>query len=151
MSLKSDISQARLRAYLTAKARAGRFDPRMCAYYKVSPRVNIGCKRAICRAFVAGLVPTSTTGGHHAPGSYHGKGRAVDFGLRQELVGTTRGMNRLKTFQRKEYWRARHNKLHPVELIGPINALVILQGRVSPLQEGAALENQHDTHVHEAY
>lgn len=150
-------SSERLRAYLTAKARLGLFDKRMCAYYGVNPRVNKPCKKAICRAYVVGLVPTATTGGEHAPGSWHyrknsmGEGCAVDFGNRKSLVGTSKGFNRLVTFQRKEFWRRRKNKIRPVELIGPINHLVVLKGSQTTLAEGSALETQHDNHVHEAY
>lgn len=148
---------ARLRAYLTLKARLGQFDKRMCGYYGVDPNVNAECKKAICRAFVAGLVPTSTTGGKHAPGSFHGQrnsqgqGRAVDFGLRKELVGTKKGYARLATFQRKEFWRRSQKKVKPAELIGPINALTVLRYQHTGLSEGSALEQAHDNHVHVAF
>jgi hypothetical protein len=142
----------RLRTYLTFKARLGRFDERMCHYYQVNTAVNAGCRSAICRGYAAGLVPTSTTGGQHATGSYHYRHMAVDFGLRRDLVGTAKGMTMLKTFQRKEHWRHRVGKLpHLVELIGPDNGLVVLRGRETNLIEGTPLETQHDNHVHEAY
>jgi hypothetical protein len=54
------------------------------------------CKRFIVRGYAAGLVPTSTTGGQHASGSFHkqkdaaGRGRAVDLGLRDEHVAGRR-------------------------------------------------------------
>lgn len=146
---KQHPSNARLRAYLTLKARAGVFDPRMCSFYDVDAHVNAECKKAICRAFAAGLVPTSTTGGKHAPGSYHGKRRAVDIGVRRP--GDPREGAKLLTFQRKEFWRARRGKIRPVELIGPINNLTILRGSRTSLAEGAPLETLHDNHVHEAY
>lgn len=148
----------RLRRYLTIKAALGRFDVRMCAYYGVSAKVNAGCRRAVCRAYAAGLVPTSTTAGRHAPGSFHGRrnrhgeGMAVDFGLRRELVGTAKGLERLRTFQRREHWRRRRGRLPGlVELIGPTNTLIVLARQETNLVEGAPLEQQHDDHVHEAY
>jgi hypothetical protein len=145
-------SNANLRAYLRLKAMAGRFDERMAAYYGVSTKVNPACKRAICRAYVAGLVPTSTTGGVHSPTSFHALGQAVDFGLRREEIGTAKGTKRLRTFQRKEFWRHRRGGLQRmVELIGPMNNRVILRAKETVLAEGAALENAHDNHVHEAY
>lgn len=151
MEVLSAVKSRSLRAYLTAKAKAGRFDKRMCAYYHVSPNVNLGCRRAICRAYAIGLVPTSTTDGHHARGSYHSRGRAVDLGLRRELIGTKKGAARLRIFQRKEYWRAGKRRIHPMELIGPDNGLIYLRGRKTHLREGQPLEQQHDNHVHEAY
>ena len=145
-----------LRVVLAVKARAGRFDARMCSYYGVSPNVNDGCRKAICRAYAAGLVPTSTLRSGSS-GSYHNRrdakrrGLAVDFGLRRELVGTSKGRARMVTFQRKEHWRRRKGKIRPVELIGPDNRLIVLRDRETDLSEGAALEEQHDNHVHEAY
>lgn len=145
-------SGARLRAYLKLKALAGRFDKRMCAYYGVSPDVNAGCKRAICRAYVGGLVPTSTTGGVHSATSFHSKGQAVDFGLRRDEIGTQKGLRKMQTFQRKELWRFRNKKLRRlVELIGPNNNRIVLRGRETDLAEGDTLEQMHDNHVHEAY
>ncbi len=152
-------SNARLRAFLTLKARLGMFDERMCGFFRVDPKVNAGCRAAICRAYAAGLVPTSTTGGQHAPGSFHkqnnarGEGLAVDIGLRSDLVGTPAGANRLATFQRKEHWRFHNGKLKHdlVELIGPTNTLAVLRDVETDLVEGTPLENQHDNHVHEAY
>lgn len=144
-------SDARLRVYLTLKAKAGRYDRRMLGYYGVPHISSRGCQQAICRAYAAGLVPTATTNGGHAPSSYHYQGKAVDFGLRRLLVGTHEGATRLVTFQRKEMWRRDHGKIHPVELIGPTNALAVLRGHKTALQEGTPLEQQHDNHVHEAY
>lgn len=144
-------TKAALRTYLNVKAKAGVFDRRMCADYGVPVPMNASVRKAICRAWVAGLVPTATSNGTHAPGSYHKTGQAVDFGLRPPEVGTLAGLNKLITFQRKEFWRARVGKIKPVELIGPTNNLVILRGGRSPLVEGTTLEQMHDTHVHEAY
>lgn len=152
-------SNARLRTLLTLKARLGMFDKRMCGFFGVDSKVNAGCRAAICRAYAAGLVPTSTTGGQHAPGSFHkqknarGEGLAVDIGLRSHLVGTASGANRLARFQRKEHWRFHNGKLKHdlVELIGPTNTLAVLRDIETDLAEGTPLENQHDNHVHEAY
>lgn len=124
-----------------------------------TPKVNAGCRAAICRAYAAGLVPTSTTGGRHSERSFHkrknarGEGQAVDIGLRRDLVGTPIGANRLATFQRKEHWRFHNRKLRHdlVELIGPTNTLAVLRDVETDLAEGTALETQHDNHVHEAY
>ena len=145
-----------LRLWLTAKARAGKFDPRMCAYYGVSPKVNADCRKAICRAYAAGLVPTSTLrtgsgGSYHNQRDANGDGRGVDFGLRRQLVGTQRGLARMIKFQRQEHWRRRAGKIDPIELIGPDNRLIVLRGRETDLAEGTGLEQQHDNHVHEAY
>jgi hypothetical protein len=55
----------------------------------------------------------------------------------------------MERFQRAEF--GRRAKTHAVELIGPINDQIVLAGGVSPLPEGAALEDQHDNHVHGAF
>lgn len=144
-------TDARLRTYLTLKAKAGRYDRRMLAYYGVPHIANRGCQQAICRAYAAGLVPTATTNGVHAETSYHKLGQAVDFGLRRLLVGTHTGAKRLVTFQRKEMWRRDHHKIDPVELLGPTNALAVLKAHKTALVEGTPLEQMHDNHVHEAY
>src|SRR4051794_28714118 len=136
MSIVDTVKSQSLRAYLTAKAKAGRFDSRMCQYYGVSSHVNLACRKAICRGYAAGLVPTSTRGGHHANHSYHDDGRAVDLGLRRELVGTKKGSARLRIFQRKEYWRMRQRRIRPLELLGPSNSLAVLNGRRTHLSEG---------------
>lgn len=145
-------SDARLRAYLTLKARVGLYDRRMLAYYGVPHVDNRDVQKAVCRAYAAGLVPTATTNGQHAPGSYHRLGRAVDFGLRRTLIGTRKGQARLATFQRKELWRATNGRrIVFVELIGPTNTQNILRTVRQTLPEGSALEDQHDNHVHEAF
>jgi hypothetical protein len=146
---KHPHSSERLRWYLRAKARLGRFDKRMCSYYGVDPNVNEGCKRAICRAYAAGLVPTSTTGGVHAATSYHSQHRAVDIGVRHP--GNPKEARKLARFQRREWTRRRRGKIHPVELIGPINNLIVLRGHSTSIPEGSDLEQMHDNHVHEAY
>lgn len=147
-----------LRWYLKAKGRLGIFDTRMCAYNGVDPNVTPGCRRYIARGYGRGLVPTSTTGGQHAPGSYHGRrdvhgrGQAVDLGLRREEIGTAKGLRRMRNYQLAEYraWiRGRRANLR--ELIGPDNDAIVLRDSHSPLPEGSALEQQHDNHVHGAF
>lgn len=134
-----------LRAYLRAKARAGRFDTRMLNGHPG----NIGpaCKKAVCRGVAAGVVVTSTTDGKHATTSYHYHGAAVDFGLRAREVGTAKGRAKLVRFQRAELKRgaSRYN-----ELFGPDNAACVKGGRRVTLTEGTGLENLHDNHVHES-
>jgi hypothetical protein len=152
-------SNARLRSFLNLKARLGIFDARMCMHFGVDPKVNAGCRAAICRAYAAGLVPTSTTGGNHAAHSFHkrknarGEGQAVDIGLRADHVGSAAGAKRLAAFQRAEHLRFHSGKLRHdlVELIGPTNSPAVLRDVETDLQEGSPLENQHDNHVHEAY
>jgi hypothetical protein len=108
--------------------------------------VTPAVKKTIVRAVRAGLVVTSTTGGHHAPGSYHYSrpGRAVDVGLPASLVGTAEGRRRMVTFQRKE---ARHAERYD-ELFGPDNDGCVKNGVRISLGEGTPLENLHDSHVH---
>lgn len=107
--------------------------------------ISRACKRFIVRATNAGLVVTSTTGGQHAPGSYHkprrigawiGKGRAVDVAGAPE---------RMRAFQRREYMQRRRRYR---ELIGPINHANVKNMAPWDLAEGTALEQQHDNHVH---
>lgn len=95
-------------------------------------------KRAIVRGVNHGLYVTSTTGGRHAPGSYHYKGRAVDMG------GSWDNMARFQWSELRRFRRWR--KI--VELIGPDNEPIVLRGRETDLVEGTPLEQQHDTHVH---
>lgn len=140
-----------LRRYLKAKAARGAWDVRYFAYNSVDPNVTPRLKRAAIRAYADGLVPTSSTGGVHAPGSWHGqrdehgRGRAVDFGVRRELIGTAEGRERLVRFQLREH--ARGGRFWQ-EVIGPDNSAVILRGAEADLAEGSALETQHDNHVH---
>ncbi len=169
MTLKARLRKARsrylkrrsnvnLRSYLTIKAKLGIFDKRMCAYYGVDHNLAPAVKRAICRAWVAGLVPTSTTGGSHAPGSFHfrkdrrGRGCGVDFGQRREEIGTAKGLAKMRRFQRQELWRFRRGRLRNLaELIGPDNEKNVLRSNRTSLAEGTALEQAHDNHVHEGY
>jgi hypothetical protein len=148
-------TRALLRTYLIIQAKRGKFDRRMFRYYGVSPKVNPGCRAATVRAYAHGLVPTSTlrdgTGSYHAARNAAGEGKAVDFGLIERHIGTKYGRDKLASFQRKEHWRATKGRIHPIELIGPNNELVILRGRQTDLTEGTPLETQHDNHVHEAY
>jgi GH25 family lysozyme M1 (1,4-beta-N-acetylmuramidase) len=151
--LATGANQA-LRVYLMSKARLGRWDDRYCMFFGVDPQVTPDVRAYIARAYAAGLVPTSTTGGSHSPGSFHfqtigGRGRAADIGLRSDLIGTARGLERMRKFQAREF--ANRAARHPVELIGPDNDLCVLNGVVSPLAEGSPLENQHDNHVHGAF
>lgn len=143
-----------LRVYLMSKARLGRWDDRYCMFFGVDPEVTPDVRAYITRAYGAGLVPTSTTGGSHTATSLHfqrigGRGRAADIGLRSDLIGTQKGLDRMRKFQAREF--AKRAERHPVELIGPDNNLVVLNGIVSPLPEGSKLEDQHDNHVHGAF
>jgi hypothetical protein len=148
-------SNQALRVYLISRAKLGIWDRRYCAYYSVDSNVSSSCKRFIVRGYAAGLVPTSTTGGQHAPGSFHkqkdaaGRGRAVDLGLRHEHVGTAEGLRRMERFQRSEF--RRFARSGAIELIGPIAGLTVLRGISTSLAEGSALETQHDNHVHGAF
>lgn len=147
----------RLRALLKAKAALGRWDKRYCAYHDVSPNVNRGCRKFIMRGFVRGMVPTSTLRFPVGAGSYHnarnvyGRGKAVDLGRRSH-VSPAAAQRRQARFQRSEFraW-SRGKRANMLELIGPDNYHTVLNGRHAPLPEGAALENQHDNHVHGAY
>lgn len=160
-------SRALLRAYLIQKARKaveaghpiGGWDPRMCKYYGVDSNVTSGCKSDIVRAYAQGLVPFSTTGGSHAPGSFHkardskGRGMAVDNALVEAEVGTAKGRRRMVRHQADIHRRHRAGTLgHDLaELIGPDNKLIVLRDRETDLVEGTPLETMHDTHVHSAY
>jgi hypothetical protein len=138
-----------LRTLLTLKAKVGVWDDRYCMYYRVPTNVNAATKAVIARAYAVGLVPTATTNGVHAPGSYHYDGRAVDIGLRREDLNAA-GRTRLEKFQHDEFKRFENGTTKYLELIGPNNSLVVLRGVQAPLVEGSALENQHDNHVHVA-
>lgn len=146
-----------LRVWMRVKARRGRYDDRMFRYYGVSPKVNIGCRRAARRAVAAGLVPTSTlrnngTGSWHDQRNANGEGHAIDFGLIETEIGTARGRRRMLRFQGAEHRRHRDGELpRMLELIGPDNGLVVLRDTETSLPEGTPLETQHDTHVHEAH
>lgn len=152
-------TRAALRAYLIVQARRGIYDERMFRYYDVSPFVNAACRRAVVRAYADGLVPTSTrrlpvsrTASFHQRRNSRGEGMAVDFGLIERHIGTRYGRDKMVAFQRAELRRDRSRAiLGLTELIGPDNEAIILRGRETDLVEGTALEQQHDTHVHEAY
>lgn len=144
-------SRASLRLYLIAKARTGRYDRRMFAYYNVNPVETVHIKRAVVRAYARGLVPTSTNGGRHASGSLHYIKRAVDFGLIERHIGTNYGRDKMAAFQKIEYSRHLRGLVRFAELIGPTNSKTILRGRRTTLAEGTALENAHDNHVHEGF
>lgn len=146
--LRSGSDRA-LRSYLRLKARSGRWDARYLRYYGVRGNVSSAVKRFIMRGYAAGLVVTSTTGGSHAPGSFHPQGRAADLGLRRSEIGTARGLRKMRKFQRQEF--ARRGSTHPQELIGPDNRVNILRGRPQPIAEGSALEQAHDNHIHGAF
>jgi hypothetical protein len=152
------LTRALLRRRLIRTAKRGLYDPRMCAYYGVDPDVNAGCRAFIRRGYAQGLVPTSTTGGTHAPGSFHkqknalGEGRAVDMGLIESEIGTARGRRRMVAFQVAEHEAHRDGRrTHMAELIGPDNRAVILRKSETDLAEGTPLETQHDNHVHGAF
>jgi hypothetical protein len=145
-------SRAALRRYLITKAKLGKFDSRMCRYYGVPVPTNPRVQQAIVRGYAAGLVPTATTNGGHAPGSYHKLGLAVDLGLIESQIGTKYGRDKLVTHQRQELWRFRHGKINSVaELLGPENGWVVLRGAETDLAEGSPLENAHDNHFHEGF
>jgi hypothetical protein len=138
-----------LRVYLRAKARLGRWDDRYCSFFNVSTNVSPAVKAFITRGYAKGLVPTSTVRStwpsYHAQKNGAGQGRAADMGNR-EGAWARGSQRRLKRFQRAEWKRGGHT-----ELIGPINSMTILRGSRTSLPEDAALENQHDDHVHGAY
>jgi hypothetical protein len=137
-----------LRVFLISKARLGRWDARYCAYWGVSTGVTREVRRFITRGFAAGLVPTSTFRLGDS-GSYHSQRRAADMGLRRGLIGTTRGLRRMRRFQAAEF--RRRGRTRPVELIGPDNRRTVLRGVVVPLPEGSPVEEEHDNHVHGAF
>lgn len=108
--------------------------------------ISRACKRFVVRGVNAGLVVTSTTGGKHAPTSYHYSGRAVDLGLPPRLIGTDVGRRRLVRFQRREAKRLGRYR----ELFGPDNGANVKNQVRFWLREGAPLETLHDNHVHGA-
>jgi hypothetical protein len=151
-------TRAALRLYLIAKARRGRYDERMFRYYGVDPHVNDGCRRFVARGYADGLVPTSSrrwpvgTNSYHNMRNANGDGKAVDMGLIERHIGTRYGRDKMVRFQRAEEAAfARGHRDHMIELIGPDNDAVVLDGRQTNLVEGTPLENQHDNHVHGAF
>ena len=109
-----------LRRFLKAKARLGWWDPRMCAYYGVSPNVNRGCRRGSCAATSPAssrrrrsACPSTPFGTYHGRRNLVGQGQGVDLGLRRELVGTAKGTARMAGFQRAELARRRAGRSTP--------------------------------------
>ena len=139
-----------LRMFLIAKGRLGRYDRRMLLYFGVPAVDNMQVRSFFARAYGHGLVPTATTNGTHSAHSLHYLGRAGDVGLRNDEIGTPKGLRKMQRFQDSEFRRARRLGGY-TELIGPVNEEVILRGVVSPLAEGTPLENQHDNHVHAGF
>jgi len=129
-----------LRAYLRAKARAGRWDARMLNGCKGN--VTVAVRREIMRGAAAGLIVTSTTGGKHAPSSYHYTGEAVDLGHRKP--GTRAAHVALVRHQRA---CAAHPERY-AELFGPDDRACVKHRQRITLAEGTALENLHDNHLH---
>lgn len=111
--------------------------------------ITLPVKRVIVRAHNAGLVVTSTTDGGHAKTSFHftkPKGRAVDVGVFDHLVGTPEQRDRLVDFQRALIRRFGCSAF--LELFGPDNRLNCKNQRPLTLDEGSALETAHDNHDH---
>lgn len=131
------------RAYLREKARQGIWDIRMLNGHPSD--VTDAVRKYIMRGVAAGLVCTSTRDGGHAATSYHytRPGRAADLGLRTFSLTSRR--KRL-AFQRAE---ALHAERYD-ELFGPDNQANVKNARRLTLQEGTALEQMHDNHVHGA-
>jgi GH25 family lysozyme M1 (1,4-beta-N-acetylmuramidase) len=146
--LPAVAKNAALRTLLTAKASSGRWDKRFCGYWDVPVPTNTKLREIIMKGYVRGLVPTATTNGNHAPGSYHYQGRAVDLGVRKEAIGTAWAQRRLIGMQRREF--KRWKPLGYMELLGPDNAACVLGGQAAQLAEGTALEEAHDNHFHGA-
>lgn len=126
---------------LRAKAKLGRWDPKMLNGH--SGNVTPATRRFIRRGVAAGLVCTSTTGGTHAPGSFHyyRPGRAADMAA----ALTRRGKARMRRFYRREYRREKRDKgVQYLELFGPGQHYV---------KNGQRLPGQfpgHTDHVHGA-
>lgn len=119
---------------LSTKARLRRWDPAFLNGR--AGNINRATRLFIMRAYRAGLRVTSTTGGKHAPGSYHYTGQAAD------VAGPLDAMVR---FQRREHTR-RGRRYR--ELFGPSNGANRVHGRAVRLPEGSGLEVLHRTHVH---
>jgi len=136
-----------LRWLLNAKARLGIWDSRFCEYYHVPPHVNKATRHFIMRGYLAGLVPTATTNGDHARGSYHYKHQAADMGSR---TGGDRA--RKERFQLREFhaWQ-RGKRGNMIELIGPNDYACVLASRHTPVAHGSDLERAHENHTHGAF
>jgi hypothetical protein len=97
--------------------------------------------KVIADAASHGLVVTSTTGGGHAPGSYHYSGQAVDLGV----IGspfTADAQRRYVAFQRKLARNPRRLR----ELIGPDVTKLIKNGRFT--RYPPETETAHRNHLH---
>lgn len=129
--------------------RHDRFHPSMLRGHPGN--ITLAVRRVIVRAVNHDLVVTSTTGGAHSSTSFHfskPRGRAVDFGVESALVGTSKQRSRLVAFQK--FLVRRFGCGAFLELFGPDNAFNCKNGRSVSLDEGSALENAHDNHVHVA-
>ena len=129
---------------LRRKARRGVWDARFLNGCDAPIRA---LRPIIMEAVARGLVVTSTTGGVHAPGSFHYSRRAVDFGVRAGLIGTQFAVARLARFQRHLHT---HYGDELTELFGPSNRANRKWGKALRLAEGSPLEELHDNHVHVA-
>ena len=138
-----------LRRLLTIKGRLGIWDPRMHLFFGVPTDVTADVKRFIARGYGRGLVPTATTNGQHAPGSFHFQHRAADMGVRTDEIGTARAARKLVRFQRAQFRRFR--RTGAVELIGPDETRVVLRAVATRLAPHDPLAVQHDNHVHGAF
>lgn len=114
-------------------------------------------KRVIVRGHNHGLIVTSTTDGKHAPTSFHftEPGQAVDLGNKLRcrrggcvgaVPGTVKARKLMVEFQRFLVEKFGCAAFH--ELYGPNNRLNCRKGRRVTLDEGSALEENHDSHVH---
>jgi hypothetical protein len=132
-----------MRAYLRQKAKMGIWDNRFLNGN--AGDINISTKRFIMRGYLAGLICTSTTGGKHAPTSYHYRHMAADLG--HAKPGSVEAVNALTKFQRAEYTKQPGRYY---ELFGPDNYANVKNGNHLTLPEGSPLEELHDNHVHGA-
>lgn len=126
---------------LRQRAREGRWSP---AFLNGKPDVEKALHPYIMEAVARGLCVTSTTGGKHAPNSFHYSRRAVDIG---RDTFTPLSYARLIAFQR--HLHKTHGR-HLTELFGPSNYANRKWGRPLRLAEGSGLESLHDNHVHVA-
>jgi hypothetical protein len=140
MRRKTKASRAKLRYWRRLlRRRQAAFQPWMLN--GTAGNISPAAKKFVVRAVNAGLYVTSTTGGKHAPTSYHYDkplGRAVD------VAGP---WDKMVAFQRAESARRAADYL---ELFGPDNTVQVRNGQRFAFSEGEALENLHDTHVHGA-
>lgn len=130
-----------MNAELRRKAKRKQWDQR---FLNGKPETRRALRPIIMEAVARGLVVTSTTGGRHAPTSFHYSGRAVDIGVESWSPLSTA---RLLAFQRHLH------KVHGrglAELFGPNNYANRKWGRPLRMPEGSGLESLHDNHVHVA-